>query len=347
MHIDGVSFVPGSREMSNQAVLEEVRKNSAPHFDGDLEKALSYVNWMMDTTKVQRRFWFADDERPLDAMVKASRQAMEQAGCGPNDIDLLIYTGNTRGFIEPGDSYFVAQALGMDSVDCFDILDACMAWTRACDAVQSHLIAGRYKRALIVNSESYFEPDGFCYPSNFKLTGLRDIAHCFSAYCGGDGASATVLSADPENPWDFNYISVKAGVDLCTVPLAGYERRSPPSKHIGKNGLGHFTSFSSQVFNYAEHAVDCLQLLAPKRDRIKMLFPHTGGSVPEYQKWADRAGFGDIIKYIFPQYGNLGSASIPAAISMHMASGELQRGDEFAIWVASSGLSFMSSSVRL
>ena len=347
MNIDGVSFVPGSRKMSNQAVIEEVRKNSAPHFDGNLEQALSYVNWMMESTKVESRWWFDHDERPLDAMVAASHQAMAQAGCGPQDIDLVIYTGNTRGFIEPGDSYFVAQALGMDSADCFDILDACMAWTRACDVVQSHLTSGRYRRALIVNCESYFEPGGFCYPSNFQLTGLRDIAHCFSAYCGGDGASATVLSAAADKPWKFNYISVKSGVDLCTVPLPGYERRSPPSAHIGKNGMGHFTSFSSKVFNFAEHAIECLERLAPHRDRIKMLFPHTGGSVPEYQKWADRAGFGDLIKYIFPRYGNLGSASIPAAISIHMASGELKRGDEFAIWVASSGLSFASASIRL
>lgn len=344
MNIDGITFLPASRQMSNQDVLDEVRKNSEAIFDGNLDQALTYVSGMMEGTGITNRFWFADDERPLDLMVKAARRAMDQAGCEPQDIDLLIYAGNCRGFIEPGDAYFVAQALDMDSVDCFDVLDACMAWTRACDIAQSHFLSGRYKKALIVNAESYFEPGGVCYPSNFQLTGLRDIAHCFSAYCGGDGASATVLSADRDKRWEFNYLSTKSGVDLCTVPLAGYERRSAPSKRMGLNGLGTFTSFGSQVFNTAsQHMVDSLKLLQPHRDSLKMLFPHTGGSLPEYTKWADAAGFGPLLRFIYPAYGNLGAMSVPAAIALHAENGELQRGDKVGFWLGSSGMSFVAS----
>lgn len=346
MRIEGISFLPASRKMSNADVLEEVRKHSADRFEGDLDKALNYINWMLEGTTIENRHWFADDERPLDLMVKACGEAMEQAGCRPEDIDLLIYTGNCRGFIEPGDAYFVAHALGMDKVDCFDVLDACMAWTRACDIAQSHFVAGRYRRALIVNAESYFVPGGVAYPSNFQLGSLRDIAYCFSAYCGGDGASATILSADDDNRWFFDYLSVKSGVDLCTIPIGGYEKRAPASNKIGLNGIGAFTSFSSQVFNYSAYMEDSLRLLAPYRDQIKLVFPHTGGSVPEYQKWAQACGFGDRMRYIFPQYGNVGSASIPAAIALHAGSGELRRGDQIGFWVGSSGMSFVASTFR-
>jgi 3-oxoacyl-[acyl-carrier-protein] synthase III len=341
MNIDGISFLPASRPMSNQDVVDEVRKNSAPIFDGDLDRALTYIHGMLDGTGLDSRFWFADDERPLDLMVKAARQAMDQAGCGPDDIDLLIYAGNCRGFIEPGDAYFVADALGMDTVDCFDVLDACMAWTRACDIAQSHFLSGRYKKALIVNAESYFEPGGLCYPSNFQLRSLRDIAHCFSAYCGGDGASATVLSADQDTRWEFNYLSTKKGmVDLCVVPLAGYERRSAPSKRMALNGLGAFTSFGSQVFSLgAQCMVDSIKLIEPHLDTFKMVFPHTGGALPVYTKWAEDAGFAHLLRFIYPQYGNLGAMSVPAAIALHKESGELQRGDKVGFWLSSSGLS--------
>jgi 3-oxoacyl-[acyl-carrier-protein] synthase III len=346
MRIDGISFLPASREMSNQDVLDEIRKHSTDRFDGDLDQALKYINGMMEGTQLQKRYWFAEDERPLDLMVKAAHQAMAQAGCEAKDIDLLIYAGNCRGFIEPGDAYFVAQALGMDGVDCFDVLDACMAWTRSCDIVQSHFAAGRYKKALIVNAESYYVPGGVSYPSNFQLTGLRDIAHCFSAYCGGDGASATVLAADGGDDWEFNFSSVKSGVDLCTIPLGGYESRSMPSTRIGLNGIGAFTSFSSQVFNIAgEHMVASLSKLAPQRDQIKIVFPHSGGSVGEYRKWAEQAGFGDVVKFIYPQFGNVGSASIPAAIALHVESGDVCRGDRIGFWVGSSGMSFVAATL--
>ena len=347
MRIEGISFLPASREMRNQDVLAEIRKHSSAHFDGNLDKALEYINSMMEGTQLERRFWFAPDERPLDLMVDACHRAMADAGCTAADIDLLIYAGNCRGFIEPGDSYFVAQALGMDSVDCFDVVDACMAWTRSCDIVQSHFTTGRYRRALIVNAESYYVPGGVSYPSNFELKSLRDIAYCFSAYCGGDCASATVLSAEGGAPWEFNFSSMKSGADLCTIALGGYEGRSQPSKNIALNGLGTFTSFGSKVFNAAaNYMVDSLRKLQPHRDAIKLVFPHSGGSVGEYRKWAEQAGFGDAVRFIYPTYGNVGSASIPAAIALHAQSGEIVRGDQIGFWVGSSGMSFVSATFR-
>lgn len=318
---------------------------SEPSFNGDLQRALDYIGWMLESTGLRTRYWFDDGERPLDLMVKASHQALDQAGCDPMEVDLLIYTGNCRGFIEPGDAYFIASALGMNDVHCFDIVDACMAWTRACDVTQSFFQGGRYRTALIVNAESYFVPGGVGYPSNFTLTSMRDISYCFSAYCGGDGASATLLRADPERPWIFNFLSNKEGVDLCTIPLAGHAGRSLPSTRIGLNGLGAFTSFSSQVFNHAGQMVDVLEMLAPYRDSIRMVFSHTGGSIPEFQKWADAAGFGHCVRYIFPDYGNLGAASIPASIALHALDGTLSRGDRLGFWIGSSGMSFASATL--
>lgn len=345
MRIDGISFLPASRKMSNADVLDEIRRLSEPTFNGDLQRALDYIGWMLEGTGLRTRYWFDKGERPLDLMAKACRQALDEAGCSPAEVDLLIYTGNCRGFIEPGDAYFIAHALGMDGVECFDIVDACMAWTRACDVAQSHFQSGRYRNALIVNAESYYVQGGVGYPSNFTLTGMRDISYCFSAYCGGDGASATLLRPDPDRPWTFNFLSSKQGVDLCTIPLAGYDGRSMPSDRIGLNGLGAFTSFSSQVFNQAGQMVDVLKMLAPYRDTIRMVFSHTGGSVPEFDKWAHAAGFGHCMRYIYPDYGNIGAASIPASIALHARDGSISRGDRIGFWMGSSGMSFASATL--
>lgn len=348
MRIEGISFKPASKQMSNDAVLKEVRRLSEPLFEDDLDKALVSIKYTLDQTQIRNRYWFDEEERPLDLICTVAKEALQKADLKAQDIDLLIYAGIGRGFLEPGDAYFVANALGMNDVDCFDVMDACMSWTRACDMAQSFFAAKRYKRILIVNCESYYVPGGISYPSNFELKRMREIAYCFSAYCGGDGASATVLVDDAANPWDFNFSSNKTGVDLCTIPLPGYEKRSLPSKYIGLNGIGAFTSFSSLVFNSAEsHMVDILRRLEPHFADTKMLFPHTGGAIPAFQKWADSAGAGHLMRYIYPDYGNLGSCSIPAAISLHLESGELQRGDRSGWWMGSSGMSFVSASFRV
>lgn len=347
MRIEGIAFLPASQPMSNEDVLDKIRENSQDRFDGDLDQALRYINWMMEGTQLKNRYWFAEDERPLDLMVSAARKAMAQAGCKPGDIDLLIYTGNGRGFTEPGDSHFIAHALGRDDIDCFDVVDACMGWTRSCDLVQSHFRCGRYRRAMIINAESFFVPGGPMYPSNFQLTSLRDIAFCFSPYCAGDGASATILVPDPDNHWSFDYLASKHNVDLCSIPLTGYEKRSTPTPKMGLNGVGALTSFSSQVFNTAgQYMIDSIKLLEPHRATLKMVFPHTGGSVPEYMKWADAAGLAQLLRFIYPQYGNIGSMSIPAGIALHAESGELQRGDQVGYWIGSAGMSFVAATLR-
>jgi 3-oxoacyl-[acyl-carrier-protein] synthase III len=231
----------------------------------------------------------------------------------------------------------------MDSVDCFDIVDACMAWSRTCDVVESFFRSGRYKRALIVNAESYFNEGGVACPSNFALKDVRAIEYSFGAYCGGDGATATVLAADPERPWVRNYISTKQGADLCTVPLPGFQARSHPSPHIGLNGTNAFTAFGSRVFNTGQsQMVEVLRMLKPHLEDIKMIFAHTGGDVSSYERWAEAAGAAGKVRYLYPEFGNIGSASIPASIARHVESGELQRGDRVGAWIGSSGMSFSS-----
>jgi 3-oxoacyl-[acyl-carrier-protein] synthase III len=338
MNIESAKFVHPRSKMTNDDVVEVIREHSAPIFDGDLDRALDLIRQMLDGTSLKTRYWMKD-ESPLELMCQAAHAAMNEANVTAKDIDLLVFCGIGRGFLEPGDSYFVAQALGMDSVDCFDILDACMAWSRACDVVEAFFRAGRYRRALVVNAESYFVDGGLSYPSNFALRSYRQIEYSFGAFCGGDGATATILSAGGE-PWERHYMSTKRGADLCTVPLPGWQGRCGTSKHVGHNGLGAFTSYGSKVFESYRYMIDILKRITPRLGDLSMIFAHTGGDVSSYERWAVEAGCGGKVRYLYPDYGNIGSASMPASIAVHAETGLLTRGDRAAGWIGSSGMSF-------
>ncbi|MCG7536685.1 hypothetical protein [Pseudoalteromonas sp. OOF1S-7] len=340
MKIESVKFVHPKKKVSNQDILDVVREHSAPVFDGDLDTALASIGYMLDSIGVQERYWFTN-ETPLELMVQAAEAAFEESRIDRQDIDVLIFCGIARGFLEPADSYFIAQALGMDKVDCFDVMDACMAWSRATDIAESFFKSGKYKNALIINAESYFNKGGVSYPSNFTLKNFRSLEHCFGAYCGGDGAAATILSADGDD-WERYYISKKEGADLCTIPLAGYEGRCMDSSLIALNGLGSFTAFSSRVFASFESMIEILDKISHRFDEVKTIYAHTGGDVNAYEKWAQEAGAGGKITYLFPNYGNLGTVSMPASLALDIESGKLQRGDKVGCWLGSSGMSFTS-----
>ena len=320
--------------------MKLIEEQSKDRFDGDLDTALNAIKFMLDGTGIKERYWMKD-QKPLDLMVEAAEQAFEESKYGKNDIDVVIFCGIARGFLEPADSYFIAQALGMDSVDCFDIMDACMAWTRATDVVESFFKSGRYKTALIINAENYYNPNGISYPSNFQLDNFRSIEYCFGAFCGGDGAAATILSADGDD-WERHYLSTKKGADLCTIVLPGYEKRCIDSDLMGLNGYGTFTSFSSRVFGYYQHMIDILKKIDHHFDDIKTIYAHTGGDVNAYEKWAQVAGCGGKVRYLFPEYGNLGTCSMPASIAIDIERGAIKRGDKIGCWLGSSGMSFSS-----
>ena len=150
MKIEAVKFIRPEAKVKNADILKLIEEQSKDRFDGDLDTALNAIKFMLDGTGIKERYWMKD-QKPLDLMVEAAEQAFEESKYGKNDIDVVIFCGIARGFLEPADSYFIAQALGMDSVDCFDIMDACMAWTRATDVVESFFKSGRYKTALIIN----------------------------------------------------------------------------------------------------------------------------------------------------------------------------------------------------
>jgi acyl-CoA:acyl-CoA alkyltransferase len=49
--------------------------------------------------------------------------AFRKASVTSGDIDLLIYCGVDKGFVEPANAYFFADALGMRA-QCYDLVDA-------------------------------------------------------------------------------------------------------------------------------------------------------------------------------------------------------------------------------
>jgi 3-oxoacyl-[acyl-carrier-protein] synthase III len=340
MKIEAVKFVHPRKKMTNSDVIEIIRQESKDEFEEDLETALKSVGYMLESIGLRERYWM-EDETPLELMIDAAQQAFEESGFSPEDIDVLIFCGIARGFLEPADSYFIAQALGMDKVDCFDVMDACMAWSRSCDIVESFFKAGRYQTALIINAENYFYKGGVSFPSNFKLRNYRSLEYCFGAYCGGDGAAATILSCDGED-WERHYISTKAGSDLCTIPLPGFEGRCSKTDLIALNGLGAFTSFSSRVFASYQHMIEILKMISHHFDEIKVIYAHTGGDINAYEKWAEKAGAAGKVKYLFSDYGNLGTVSMPASIALDVSSGNVNRGDKIGCWLGSSGMSFTS-----
>ncbi len=344
MKVESVKAVLPSLEISNEEVIGLIEKHSKKTFEGDLDAALEHISFYLAYSGAQSRCWLAPGEKPVELLSEAVEQSLEEAGCSKDEIDLLVYAGIGRGFIEPGAAYLIARALQMHRVICFDVLDACMSWSRALEIIYGLFANRSYKLALVVNAEFNMRPGGHVYPANYALKTIDEIAWQFPSYTLGEAATATVLRADPDRSWEFNFTSRTDYADLCTVPLQGFEGYCQLSERIGKNGPNRFTSYGSHLFELgAPEAISQFRKLQAPVEEMKVIFPHSASK----RLWEDMGKsiqVDHLVWFIYPRTGNVVSASVPVAMAETVEQGHLCRGDRVVGWVGSAGMSFCAYS---
>ena len=337
MKIDALGVRIPTRIITNDDVLQMLAYHSPAASPLLVKTYQRIVRGLFSAAGSQTRH-VRDEEKGEKAhtfIVGAISDALEKACLEPKDIDLLIYCGVGKGFLEPANAYFYAQKLGMDA-SCFDIVDACMSWIRALEISYEFFKSGRYRHIMIVNGEFNMH-HGF--PDNLKIRDLRQVAYTFPTYTIGEAATATILSAS-DHEWRFAYKSLPDLADLCTIPLSGWDNFVEPSKRLGRNGLYNFVSYGKELFDAArQHLGPLVKELVQDLNDPDIYFPHAASDnaylaaskvhgLPTEKMFAE----------VFPKYGNLVSASIPVAMDMALKSGRLQRGSKVVFCPASAGM---------
>jgi acyl-CoA:acyl-CoA alkyltransferase len=352
VRIAGIAVVFPSRIVSNDDVLEMIARESRTVFRGDLAQArvLERVRQLLSYSGIRHRRWRLPGETPIQLLAQAIARALAEGACEPAEVDLLVYTGVGGGFAEPGNSYMVAHALGLRHTQCFDLRDACNSWARALQLI-SHAFRGdpALRRALVVNAEFNMHEGGPGVPDLFRLRHAGELEFCFPAYTIGEAATATLLVNDPARDWEFHFASRPDLADLCVIPESNYQgycalglngHDEDAALRIGRNGAGRFTSFGSELSAHGTvAAVDLFRRLTVDPGTIRKIFPHAS-SKRDWDNGARMLGVKQLMFHIYPDYGNVVSASVPAGIALAKESGEIRPGDRLVAWVASAGMSF-------
>ncbi|MCU1265435.1 MAG: hypothetical protein JWM21_1753 [Acidobacteria bacterium] len=347
MKIAGIKAIIPSRTVDNQTIKSMVTDQSTDVLKNQLRSTLSRIDFYLTYSESNKRQWLADDESPFDLLERAVEGALFQASAKRSEVELIIYTGVDRGFLEPAMAYMVGAEFGMPAAHCFDIVDACMSWTRAAFIASNLLESGQYKNALIVNCECNMRYGGRLNPGCFRLNSADEVEWNFPAYTVGEAATATFFERDNSRPWEFHFLSASNFNDLCSVPLDGFDRYCKPGPRLGRNGPNRLTSFGSDLFRAGRGlGIEVFNRLSTPHDEIKAIFPHAASK----RLWWDMGmelGVAEKIRFVYPYYGNLVSASVPTAIAEAWNEGAVSEGDTLAGWVGSAGISFASFSYRL
>src|SRR4051794_6597473 len=153
MNLEAVTLALPSHRLDNEDILALIRDQSEQSLTGSLDLVLRRIRLLLHRSGASYRHWLAPGETALGLIAQSVDQALATAGCSKEQLDVLVYVGVDRGFAEPANAYFVAHALGMDTIQCFDVLDACNGWSRTLQLVYALFQSGLYRRALIIAAE--------------------------------------------------------------------------------------------------------------------------------------------------------------------------------------------------
>ncbi|RMD81344.1 MAG: hypothetical protein D6815_12045 [Candidatus Dadabacteria bacterium] len=260
---------------------------------------------------------------------------MARAGVGREDVDFVIYTGVSRGWIEPAMANLVQSELGLSRATCFDVLDGCAGWLRALHVAGNFIETGTYGCGLLVNCEA-----GVVDLQKWDFLPEDEIDPYLATYTLGEAATATVVARDDgAGEFYFRFANFGEFFDLCMVPLPTMPQFLPRSRANGHQ-IGVFYAKSDVLLRTAVQRIAQVFLEDPvlREQQYDIAFGHAA---------SEKASELVCLQLNFPRerfysthskFGNTITAAIPLAMSLAEKEGRLHRGDRVLLVAGASGI---------
>ena len=152
----------------NEVSNDDLRRRFSPR-----EGLEDFVDKMEESTGIRRRWYAADDQASSDLALEAARQALERAGRGPEEVDLILLGTDSPDYITPATSVVLQAKLGAVNAGTFDIGCACASfptglataagWIAAEPAIRTVLVVGVYMMRKLADEDDpmiFFYGDG-------------------------------------------------------------------------------------------------------------------------------------------------------------------------------------------
>jgi len=333
MKIKSIGYALPSKKVTNEDILKDMEEKSRRHMSqGELKKLISTVKDLFKKSGSDVRYHRDNGETALSFGVKAGKAALDKAGMSPKDIDLLLYVGVGRGWVEPSTSNVFIDALKLTNATGYDILDACASWMRALQSAYLYIKTGTYKNVMIMNCEF----NTYEYTTT-EFKGLHEVDYLFPGVTIGEAATATIFTGCPGNDFYFTFKTWGEKHNLCKVPLPNLKQYS--NGELAELDTLRFYSYGEKLFKFAlpricRHYLEDDYLKAFKYD---IIFSHAA-SDPMTEKVIKLSKL-DLKKAynIHGRCGNTVSASVPLAMGLAMDDGRLKTGDNVLVGFGSAG----------
>ncbi len=307
--------------------------------NGDLEKLVETSDdWITSRTGIKERRIAAEGEFTSDLATNAARNALEQAGLSPGEVELIIVATITPDTLTPATACYVQEKLGADKAVAFDVSAACSGFLYALEIARSLIMTGARKNALIIGAE--------------KLSAFVNWTDRNTCVLFGDGAGAAVLLPAVEG--SNRILSTHLGTDgkqteLLNIPGGG--SCCPITLDNAEDHLATLTMQGREVFKHAVNAMrkasaHAIEAAGLTTQDIDLVIPHQA-NLRIIEAITDRLEItSDKVFINLHKYGNTSAAAVAIALDEANRQGRIKSGDHILLVAFGAGLTWASAAIK-
>lgn len=290
--------------------------------------------WIQARSGIKQRHIAADDELTSDLGAAAARMAMEAAGVGPEDIDLVLVATATPDNTFPATAATIQRKLEITQGFAFDIQAVCTGFIYALATADNFIKAGQVKRALVIGAETFS-----------RILDWEDRTTCVLF---ADGAGAVILEASdqPGTNQDRGILTSHLHADGRHQDLLYVDGGPSSTQTTGFLRMEGREVFKHAVNNLASVVGEALEATGLESDDIDWLIPHQAN-----KRIIDGTGRKlkmDPAKVVVTvdKHGNTSAASVPLALDEAVRDGRVKKGDLLLLEAMGGGFTWGSALVR-
>ena len=277
--------------------------------------------WIRQRTGIKERHLSNGKEGTTYMAAHAAEAALENAGIGADELDMIIVATVSADTYVPSTSCSVQGAIGAIRATCFDINAACSGFLFALNTAYAYIEMGMAKTVLVAGAET--------------LSREVDWSDRGSCILFGDGSGAAIVQKDDSNVGGL--IASVTGSDGTQGDVLTCKGRGIQNPfHNSKRKKDYIRMDGQAVFRFAVTMVPrCVKQILKKTetdvDDIKFFVLHQA-NVRILELIAKRLKV-DIDKFPMnlDRYGNTSSASIPILLDELNRNHLLERGDKIIL----------------
>jgi 3-oxoacyl-[acyl-carrier-protein] synthase-3 len=300
--------------------------------NAEFEKTIDTSDeWIRTRSGIERRHFAAEGQTTSDLATRAARAAMSDAGV--DAVDAIIVATSTPDLTFPSVATMVQANLGLTRGFAFDVQAVCAGFVFALANANALILSGQAASVLVIGAETFS-----------RLMDWTDRGTCVLF---GDGAGAVVLQAreGTGTPADRGILATDLNSDGRHRDILYVDGGTSTGK------TGHLRMEGKEVFRHAveklaETAHAALEKVGLSGEDVDWIVPHQAniriieGTAKRMQVPMDR------VVVTVQDHGNTSAASIPLALSVGKARGQIKPGDLVVTEAIGGGLAWGSVVLR-